>query len=136
MSLILMFWTFGEIFLGFNTRVDPLPTCSGFLRFTSGATPAELLMASMAARFFLSTYLYIYIQPFVVLDPRIESAAQCAAQCAIHQCLCKLQISAPCTIGKLTFYEHASHKFLVIYGIKADSHKIVHKYIPISGKES
>ena len=45
-----MLWTSGEIFLGFNVRVDQLPTCNGFLRFTLGVTPAELLMTRMAAK--------------------------------------------------------------------------------------
>ena len=35
-----------------------LPVCNGFLRLISGATPADLLMASMAAKPFWSTYLY------------------------------------------------------------------------------
>ena len=40
--------------LGFEARVDPLLACfvtcmNGFLRFTSGVTPADLLMGSMAA---------------------------------------------------------------------------------------
>ena len=37
--------------LGFKVRVDPhlSPACSGFLRFTSGVTSADLLMASMAS---------------------------------------------------------------------------------------
>ena len=38
--------------LGFKARVDSLAcflACALFLRFTSGATPADLLMASMAA---------------------------------------------------------------------------------------
>ena len=49
--------------LGFKARVDPLAhvLChlvhNGILRFTSGATPAELLVASMAAKPFSSTYL-------------------------------------------------------------------------------
>ena len=34
-----------------------LPVHNGFLRFTSGGTPADLLAASMAAEPFLSTYL-------------------------------------------------------------------------------
>ena len=34
-----------------------LPGCKGNLRFTCGATPADLLVASMAAKPFQSTYL-------------------------------------------------------------------------------
>ena len=38
--------------LGFKVKVDPhlSPACSGFLRFTSGVTSTDLLMASMAAK--------------------------------------------------------------------------------------
>ena len=32
------------------------PACNGILRFTSGATPADLLLASMAAKLLRSTY--------------------------------------------------------------------------------
>ena len=44
--------------LGFKARVDPclhvsLPACNEFLRFTFGATPADLLVASMADEPFL-----------------------------------------------------------------------------------
>ena len=43
--------------LGFKARVDShlcalLPACNGFLRLTSGATPADPLAASMAAKLF------------------------------------------------------------------------------------
>ena len=43
--------------LGFIARVVPLPTCNRFLRFTSGATPADLFAASMVTDLFRSTYL-------------------------------------------------------------------------------
>ena len=47
---------------GFKTRVDPLacvllsPECNGFLRFTSGATPADLSVANMAVELLCPTY--------------------------------------------------------------------------------
>ena len=48
--------------LGFKARVDPClctfsPLHNGFLRFISGSTPADLLMASMAAGHF--PYLHV-----------------------------------------------------------------------------
>ena len=50
--------------LGFKARVDPSfacspPMCNGFLRFTSSATSADLLMASIAVKPFWSTYFYM-----------------------------------------------------------------------------
>ena len=52
--LIPLFWTSGDISLGFKARVDPLLAC--FLvcaqripEITSGVTPADLLAASMVA---------------------------------------------------------------------------------------
>ena len=47
--------------LAFKAKVDPLlvcflPSCNGFLRFTSGATPADLLVVSRAAEPFWSRY--------------------------------------------------------------------------------
>ena len=51
--LITLFWTFGDVCLGFKARVDFLlvrfPACMLFLRFISGPTPANLLTESMAA---------------------------------------------------------------------------------------
>ena len=49
--------------LGFKARVDPLtcalsPACNGILRFTSNVTHADLLVASMVAEPFRSTYLH------------------------------------------------------------------------------
>ena len=38
------------------------PACSGFLRFTSGATPADLLAVSIEVEPFRSTYLYASIR--------------------------------------------------------------------------
>ena len=53
--LIPLFWTSGDICPGFQSQGEPLALCApspvhnGFLRFTSGATPADLLRASIAA---------------------------------------------------------------------------------------
>ena len=64
--LIPLFWTSGDVSSGFQSqngfslihtwqsRMSNI-TCS--LRFTSGATPADLLVASMAAKPISSTYL-------------------------------------------------------------------------------
>ena len=37
-----------------------LPVCNGLLRFTSDATPADVLVASMATELFSLTYLHMY----------------------------------------------------------------------------
>ena len=53
-----LFWTFGDVWPGFQSqgRLIPFPpACNGFLTFTSSATPAELLEASMRN---CLTYLY------------------------------------------------------------------------------
>ena len=53
--LISLFWTSGDICPGFQSQGGSLAwkasstACNAFLRFTSGATPANLLTASMAA---------------------------------------------------------------------------------------
>ena len=49
LPLLFLFWTSGDISSGFKVKVDPLPGYNGFFRFTSGATPADLLIAIMAA---------------------------------------------------------------------------------------
>ena len=52
------FWTSGDVCPGFqnqggSTRLyASLLACNGFLRFTSGAIPADLLVVSMAAKSF------------------------------------------------------------------------------------
>ena len=58
-----------------------LSACNGFLRFTSGATPADHFMTSMAAEPFWSTYLHTCIQTLVRLKPRIQYiVCRCAAE--------------------------------------------------------
>ena len=42
------------------TKFATVSECNGFLRFTSGVTPTDLLIASMAAESFWSTYMYKY----------------------------------------------------------------------------
>ena len=48
-----LFWTSGDVcpgFYGWIPSLDaPFPVCNGFLRFTSGAIPAYLLVVSMEA---------------------------------------------------------------------------------------
>ena len=51
--MIPLFWTSGDVCPGFQSQ-------AGFLRFTSGATPADLLAVKMAAEPFRSTYLRSY----------------------------------------------------------------------------
>ena len=56
--LITLFWPSGDFCPRFQSRLLALsPACNRILRFTSGATPADLLGASMAAESFSSTYL-------------------------------------------------------------------------------
>ena len=49
--LIPLFWTFGDVCPGFQSQ-DGFLACNGFLRFTSGAAPADLFSASMVAELF------------------------------------------------------------------------------------
>ena len=65
--LIFLFWTSGDVFLGFQSQGGfpclhaSLPVHKGFVRFTSGVTPAGLLMASVVSKLFWSTYLHSMI---------------------------------------------------------------------------
>ena len=60
--LIPLFWTSGDVCPGFQSQVGSpclhasLPKCTRILRFTSGATPAEVLAASMACQVGLISY--------------------------------------------------------------------------------
>ena len=61
--LISLFWVSGDLCPGFRSQGGPphlhasLTVHDGFLRFTSNATPADLLVASVAAKLFSSPYL-------------------------------------------------------------------------------
>ena len=46
--------------------------CNGFLRFTFGVTPTDLLMASIVAQTFGSMYLHMCTQELVELETAIE----------------------------------------------------------------
>ena len=56
--LIPLFWTSDDICHGFQIQDEfphqhaSSPACNGFLRFTSGVTPADLLAASVVAELF------------------------------------------------------------------------------------
>ena len=62
-SLTHLFCTSGDIYPGFQSQSGfpclhtSLPACNRFLRFISGATPAGLLLTSMAAKSFRSIHL-------------------------------------------------------------------------------
>ena len=62
-TLIPLFWTSGDVSPGCQSQGEffclhaLLPVCKGFLRFTSGATPADHLTASMVTEPFRSTHL-------------------------------------------------------------------------------
>ena len=47
--LMPLFWSPDDVYSGFQIRVSHLLVCYGFVTFTSDATPAYLLMASMTA---------------------------------------------------------------------------------------
>ena len=69
--LILLFWTSGDVCPrfqrqgGFPCLHATLLVCNTFLRFHCGVTPADLLVASMAAKPF---HLYTFIEALVALD--------------------------------------------------------------------
>ena len=63
--------------LSYKDSVDSLLACfvsymQWIPQITSGATPADLFIASMAAKPFWSTYLHTWIQALVGLEPGIE----------------------------------------------------------------
>ena len=72
--LIPLFWTSGDIYPGFQSQCRSpclcaiLPRYNRILRFTSSVTPADLLVASMAAEPFQSTYLWTSIDGVWVCD--------------------------------------------------------------------
>ena len=61
-TLIPLFWTSGDVSPGCQSQGEffclhaLLPVCKGFLRFTSGAPPADHLTASMVTEPFRSTH--------------------------------------------------------------------------------
>ena len=61
--LIPVFWTSGDFYTGiqsqgvFSGLYASSPVCDGFLRFISGATPADLLATSIVAEPFRFTYM-------------------------------------------------------------------------------
>ena len=60
--LIPLLWTSVHICLGFQSPLFAcFITCNEYLRFTSGATPADLFAANMVAEPFWSTYMHISI---------------------------------------------------------------------------
>ena len=63
--LMHLFWTSGNIWPGFQSQAGSHCLCAfsphGFLRFTSGAKPADLLVSSMVTNLFKSIYLHTYL---------------------------------------------------------------------------
>ena len=64
--LISLFWTSGDVCTGFQSRhgspgLHALLLCNEIFRFISGTTPADLLVAIIAANLFSSTYLWTTI---------------------------------------------------------------------------
>ena len=77
--LIPLFWTSGHVCPGFQSQggfshlCALLPTHNGFLRFTSGMTPADLLAASMVPQLF-HPHTFTCVQALVGLESRIKHA--------------------------------------------------------------
>ena len=71
-----LIWTSSDFWPGFQSQAlfscmrALSPARNRFLRFTSGVTPADLLVANMVAEVFQSTY-FTYMQ-MVGLESRIE----------------------------------------------------------------
>ena len=70
-----MFLSSIDVCLGFQSHAS-LHAHNGFLRFTSGATSADLLITGMIAESFRCTYLYTKIQALVGLGPVIETCCR------------------------------------------------------------
>ena len=83
--LIPLFWTSGDICPGFQSQggfphlCASSPVHNGFLRFTSGATPADCIEVSIAAKPFWSTYLWALVEVWG-LEPTTVHAARTALQ--------------------------------------------------------
>ena len=75
--LIPLFWTSGDISPEFQNQSRSPPSCIGILRFTSGATPAHLLAASMAVEPVTSTYLWTIIGGLMISIYGATAASQC-----------------------------------------------------------
>ena len=56
--LIPLFWTAGNVFSGFQSWVG-FPVCNGFLRFTSGVTPAAFQFSWTVGREYIGQWLYM-----------------------------------------------------------------------------
>ena len=89
--LIPLFWTSGDVSPGFQSQGALSPATNEFLRFTSGATPADCIEVSMAAEPFRSTYLvevrgikYSYI---VMLRTVILIAFTCSRHLLALRCV-------------------------------------------------
>ena len=76
-----LFWTSGDVCPGFQSQ-------GGFLRFTSGGTPADLLMGSMAAEPLI--HIRAHIKKALV---RLEPGIKCAVQCALRSSECEVSFT-------------------------------------------
>ena len=92
--LLPLFWTFDDIYLEFQNRgrsprLHGLSAmCNRFLRFTSDATPADLLNASMAAKAFRSKYLYTYTQTLMDLNSGLSVGHRVRPNRLSQYCYC------------------------------------------------
>ena len=83
--LIPLFWTSGDICPRFQNRSGSSPVCNVFLRFRSGARPADPLMASMAAESVLLIHLLVHIYKHL-WDSKPRSSVQISFKSIIgHQ---------------------------------------------------
>ena len=70
-SLIVLYWNSGDVCPGFQSQGEfphlpaSSPVCSRFLRFTSGATPANIFGCQHGSRAVSSTYATIKVNPFI-----------------------------------------------------------------------
>ena len=85
-SVIPLLWTSGDFSSGYQSHTSSSPACHGFLRFTSGATPADLLAASMAAKplwvtYIMLTYLFHDISSFPIFSRNRAYKNLCANIC-------------------------------------------------------
>ena len=77
-SLIPLFWTSGDVWLGFQNQSRyphlhvSFPAHDRFLRFTSGATPSNLLASSIAADPFLISY-FLHLQIVNHISKHLET---------------------------------------------------------------
>ena len=90
-----------------------LPVCNGFLRFTSGVTPADCMEVSMAAKPFQSTYLQTCLQALVV-EVWPGTRAHNHPCCTLQACRCK-----PLGHSGSAFHDCNWEEYELVFGLKS-----------------